>query len=315
MTQDDSDSFLAPVMNALAAFRAVARGGSLGVASGQLGVSQSSLSRHVQKLEAHLGCALFLRQHRRMELTVAGQQLFQVVDQGLGQISRKAQSLRQAGGTQDVTLQSGHGFAHFWLLEYFPRLQRSFPDLQINLSVGPLGVPMQAAPPELDVRLGANPDPDWHSDLLIPETICLAASPEFFARHRPEQQPVADLRALPLLHMDRGEYGIHWFGSFFAAFGVGYEPARDTLYYNSYPHVVQAAVEGQGLCILWRGLNGDLLQSGALIEVPGTALTGSGGYYLTCRAAIKDDPQIARLRRWMINGCARTVRRRSAPES
>lgn len=303
----ETDSFLFPVMNALAAFRAVASRGSVSVAAKALGTSQSSLSRHVQNLEDHLNCPLFLRQNRRMVLTAAGQQLFATVDAGLGAISQKAQELQRQHGPGEIRIRCGHGFAHFRMLQYYPRLQRSFPQLQINLSVGPLGVRSGDGVPDLDVRLGPHPDPDWHSDLLIPEDICLAAAPALL-----DKQGLADrtpdpeeLTRLPLLHLDRGEYGILWFGSFFERHGIKYQPDPTTLFFNSYPHVVHAALEGRGIGIIWRGLDDGALDSGELVELPGTALRTENGYFLTCRKAIRDEPEIARIRRWMINACVR----------
>ncbi|KIC21132.1 LysR family transcriptional regulator [Leisingera sp. ANG-Vp] len=303
----ETDSFLLPVMNALAAFRAVASLGSVSAAAQALGTSQSSLSRHVQNLEEHLNCLLFLRRNRRMELTAAGQQLFATVDAGLGAISQKAQELRRLQGTGEIRIRCGHGFAHFWMLQHYPRLQRSFPQLQINLSVGPLGVRPEDGIPDLDIRLGPHPDPAWHSDLLIPEDICLAAAPALLEKHGfTERSPSPeDLTRLPLLHLDRGEYGILWFGSFFERFGIAYDPDPATLFFNSYPHVVHAALEGRGIGIIWRGLDDGALDSGELAELPGTSFCTDNGYFLTCRSAIRDEPDITRVRRWLVNACAK----------
>lgn len=301
----ETDSFLFPVMNALAAFRAVASLGSVSAAAQALGTSQSSLSRHVQNLEAHLNCPLFLRRNRRMELTAAGQQLFATVDAGLGAISQKAQELQRQQGPGEIRIRCGHGFAHFWMLQHYPRLQRSFPQLQINLSVGPLGVRPEDGVPDLDVRLGPHPDPEWHSDLLIPEDICLAAAPAFVEKHGLTAAGLQDLTRLPLLHLDRGEYGILWFGTFFERFGVPYQPDPATLFFNSYPHVVYAAIEGRGIGMIWRGLDDGALDSGELVELPGTALRTENGYFLTCRKAISQEPEVLRVRRWLINACAR----------
>ena len=311
MPNTEFDSFLMPVMNAIAAFRAVAALGSVSDAAEKLGTSQSSLSRHVQNLEAHLNCKLFLRQKRRMILTPAGQQLFIVVDTGLGHISRKAQDLRKEQGTNEISIRCGHGFAHFWMLKHYPRLQRSYPHLQINLSVGPLGVAQLETPADFEIRLGPEANPNWHSDLLIPEDICLAASPEFLEKRGLSGQAlsVPELAELPLLHLDQGEYGIHWFGSYFAEFGVNYRPDPGTLFFNSYPHVVQAATEGRGVCLLWRRLDGGALADGDLVELPGTVLKGNGGYYLTCRNPSKDEPGFSNVRRWMINACSMTLKK------
>lgn len=313
MMPPEADSFLLPVMNALAAFRAVTSQGSVSAAAQALGTSQSSLSRHIQNLEEHLGCPLFLRQNRRMVLTTAGQQLFTTVDAGLGAISLKAQELKRQHGPGEIRIRCGHGFAHFWMLRHYPHLQRSFPQLQINLSVGPLGMRPEDGVPDLDVRLGPHPDPEWHSDLLIPEDICLAAAPKLLEKHGLPNPDLQDLTRLPLLHLDRGEYGILWFGSFFERFGIPYEPDPSTLFFNSYPHVVYSAIEGRGVGIIWRGLDDGALDSGELVELPGTGLRTKNGYFLTCRKTIREEPEILQVRRWMTNACARVNPSRRPP--
>ncbi|WP_237212769.1 LysR substrate-binding domain-containing protein [Ruegeria lacuscaerulensis] len=195
------------------------------------------------------------------------------------------------------------------MLNHYPRLQRSFPHLQINLSVEPLGITQLEKAVDFDIRLGANPNPDWHSDLLLPEDICLAGSPDFVKKHglTGRKPLIEELVNLPLLHLDQGEYGIHWIGSYFAEFDISYAPDPATMYFNSYPHLVQAATEGRGLCLLWRHLNGGALEDGDLVEIQGTRVTGQSGYYLTCRIAAKNEPGFSNVRRWMMNACQMTI--------
>jgi LysR family transcriptional regulator, glycine cleavage system transcriptional activator len=61
-----------PPLNALRAFEAVARHHSICAAADELCVTHSAVSRHVAKLEDHLGEKLFAREHQRLALTVRG---------------------------------------------------------------------------------------------------------------------------------------------------------------------------------------------------------------------------------------------------
>lgn len=65
-------------------FRAIARDGGLTRAAGRLNLSQSALSTQLQKLEAALGHALFLRVGRRLELTEAGRIALDYADTAFG---------------------------------------------------------------------------------------------------------------------------------------------------------------------------------------------------------------------------------------
>jgi DNA-binding transcriptional LysR family regulator len=56
----------------LATFEAAARLGSFTRAAAELGVTQAAISRQVKRLEEDLNAPLFLRSHRKVELTVEG---------------------------------------------------------------------------------------------------------------------------------------------------------------------------------------------------------------------------------------------------
>ncbi|MCG8442621.1 MAG: LysR family transcriptional regulator, partial [Caulobacterales bacterium] len=60
-----------PPLNALKAFEAAARHGSLARAAGELGVTAGAVSQQIRQLEAMLGVALFRRHARGVELTDA----------------------------------------------------------------------------------------------------------------------------------------------------------------------------------------------------------------------------------------------------
>ena len=85
-----------PPLNSLVAFEAVARHLSMTRASEELAVSREAVSRQIHNLEEHLGVQLFLRVHRAVELTPAGQSLQDAVTGGLEQIARTAAGLQQA---------------------------------------------------------------------------------------------------------------------------------------------------------------------------------------------------------------------------
>ncbi|MBG6202882.1 DNA-binding transcriptional LysR family regulator [Labrenzia sp. EL_13] len=62
------------------AFTHVAREKSFSRAAGTLGVTQSSITQHVAKLEALMGTQLFIRRRGGLELTRAGKELFTISD-------------------------------------------------------------------------------------------------------------------------------------------------------------------------------------------------------------------------------------------
>ncbi|MGO4612180.1 LysR family transcriptional regulator, partial [Variovorax sp. 2RAF20] len=77
-------------MNAVRAFAAAARHQSFSLAAEELHVSHSAVSRHIKRLEEHLGVLLFERRIRQSVLTPAGQSFYEQVSAGLSQIANAA---------------------------------------------------------------------------------------------------------------------------------------------------------------------------------------------------------------------------------
>ena len=82
-----------PSLNAIRAFESAARLASFSRAADELNVTQSAVSRQIQKLEAELGQALFSRNGPHLKLTDRGREYFTVVQQGLGVIKRGTERL------------------------------------------------------------------------------------------------------------------------------------------------------------------------------------------------------------------------------
>ena len=95
----------APSLDHLRTFVTVSRTGSLRRAARLLGVSQPTVSAHVQALEAELGFALFTRDPGGVTLTAKGEELAQEVGPHLDAIE-DASSLSGLGGGPYKTLPS-----------------------------------------------------------------------------------------------------------------------------------------------------------------------------------------------------------------
>ncbi|HYE32539.1 MAG TPA: LysR family transcriptional regulator [Methylomirabilota bacterium] len=81
----------------LRAFVATARSGSFTVAAKQLFLSQSAMSHSIKALEEDVGCRLFDRVGKSVQLTLAGEQLLQSAERILGQMEMARASLQHLG--------------------------------------------------------------------------------------------------------------------------------------------------------------------------------------------------------------------------
>jgi len=121
----------------LRVFVTVARTGSVNLAAGELHLSQASVSRHVQRLEAEIGAELFARRDGRpLELTAAGRRIVDPCTRVLADAERDWARLRALAGDAGRRLRVGCGPAIAALAEVVAaaeRLRRARPEIAVEL--------------------------------------------------------------------------------------------------------------------------------------------------------------------------------------
>ena len=83
-------------LRALANFLSVAEAGSLKAAADIVHIAQPALTRQVALLEQEFGAKLFLRHHRGVTLTEAGQQFREHAERILAEVSRTRAAMSNA---------------------------------------------------------------------------------------------------------------------------------------------------------------------------------------------------------------------------
>lgn len=133
-------------LNDLYAFRALVEYGNFRLAAESICLSQSALSRRIEKLEAALGTRLFDRTTRRVTLTLYGQnfaqrseQLLDNVESMLADVERASQD--RTGLITVATVPSG---AYYFMPEVIRRFQARYPRVRIKLIDSSVGNVMDA---------------------------------------------------------------------------------------------------------------------------------------------------------------------------
>ncbi|GHA51367.1 transcriptional regulator [Amylibacter ulvae] len=93
-------------IQALDAFERVAQSGSVQIAAGEMGLSISSVSHHIARLEEQMGVTLFDRSSRPFTLTHAGQKALGHLSQGLFHLRRATSETQISGliGTRSLRI-------------------------------------------------------------------------------------------------------------------------------------------------------------------------------------------------------------------
>ncbi|HEX5513839.1 MAG TPA: LysR family transcriptional regulator [Gammaproteobacteria bacterium] len=174
--------------------RAVAEAGTLTAAAQRLCVTQSALSHRLRELEQRLGCAVFLRQGRRMIPTQVGDRLLAAARGVLDELERARQDLARmtAGELGEIRLSTGCYTAYHWLPRLLPAFQTRYPGVEIRLLPEAMGRLFEALRQrELDLAIASfiPDDPDIEGQRLFEDETLLLVHPE---------HPAAGRDSLPL---------------------------------------------------------------------------------------------------------------------
>lgn len=123
-------------LDVLRSFFAIAEFGSLSRAAEQLHVSQSTLTRQVQALEAEIGGPLMARGHRGVALTAAGHALLEGMRPVVGRADLVIARARQLARGQSSSLRIGYitSAATEYLNPALVALRRSLPRTRVQLA-------------------------------------------------------------------------------------------------------------------------------------------------------------------------------------
>lgn len=271
-------------LNTLPAFVESARLGSFTKAGKTLGMAQPSVSRFIHNLEASTGLNLFHRNHNRIDLTEDGKVLFDAVTLGLDHISSTISNLHESSVNSVVTIGCSHGFSHMWLQARLPKVQKLLPHHKVQIVTTDHTVSLTHEDVTCAVRLGDGNWPDCEAKFLFAEEVFPVCTLEFAQKHNiadVKSITPQDLQKLPLLILDAGKYG--WLGwhEWFSHHRIPYEISADAELINNYAFTLQAAMAGQGVALMWKGLDSPYLKRGWLVELGHFRVKTRNAYYLT----------------------------------
>lgn len=253
-----------PPLASLLPFEAAARLESFSKAAEELHITQAAISRQIRGLEEDLGLKLFCRRNRAVFLTQQGRELGRVVSNALQSISASAVSLRQSPDKNRVVLLCQLCEAFYWLMPRLSTFHQRYPEIEIQVatSTGPLTEFNE----HFDVALQSTGRPSGVHGLMFTaaDEVFPVCSPHYLRTHKTLQ--VRDLKSHVLLHYHATPP--HWmqWGAWFQAFGQSLDDAPKGSVFDSYPLMLQAAVEGHGIALGWRRTAQGLLENGALVR-------------------------------------------------
>lgn len=295
----------------LRAFEAVARHLNFRMASEEMALTQSAVSRQIQSLEDDVGVSLFHRHTRAVELTQAGGVLLQAVTPCLERIDGAVRQIRQSAGRKSVSVTIFASFASMWLIPRLEDFQRDNPDIDIRIDASDAVVDLEVSDLDLALRYAPANHVPAHAVRLFGEQITPVVSPWLLKSGPPLKTP-DDLARFTLIeagdaHRTHFEWLTwqRWLGDHAAP---GFE-ARRWLYFNYAYQMVQAALTGQGVVLARLPLIAESLAIGDLVEpLPHLRLDSPMAYWLVAGPRTVMRPEVLAFCEWLKEQAAQTRR-------
>ncbi len=294
----------------LRAFESVAKHLNFRVASEELSLTQSAVSRQIQSLEDEVGMPLFLRHTRAVELTSAGLQLLRAVRPSLERLDAAVRQVRRSAGRKMVSISTWASFSTMWLLPRLEAFQREYPDIDIRIDASDIAVNLDMTDIDLVLRYAEPSHVPPSAKRLFGEQLAVVASP-WLLKSLPPIKSGADFVNLTLIEADHdSRYQnielLSWQRWLTSQKVPQLEPKR-WIYLNYAHQIVQAALAGQGMALCRLPLVADQLARQDLVELlPASRLDSPLHYWLIVADRSAQRPEVVAFCEWLAVQAAHT---------
>lgn len=253
-------------LSSMEVFVRVAQLGSFSTAASQLGMSKSTVSKHISAMEERLGVRLLNRTTRRLSLTEYGEvyrdhclRILQEVALADDQMDRFTQEPR---GKLKVNAPMSFGMLH--LAPLLPGFLQAHPKVDIDLSLNDRRVDLIDEGFDLAVRIGELDDSNLIARKLASSSFVCAASPLYLKRRKPPISP-DDLKDHNCLRYTLSRNVHEWV---FKRDGETHAvPVSGRISGNNGDILRQAAMMGEGIVYQPKFLMDDALSGGILVPL------------------------------------------------
>ncbi|CAN7698633.1 LysR substrate-binding domain-containing protein [Neorhizobium sp. LjRoot104] len=263
-----------PSTTALRVLMAVAERGSTSAAADSTNLTQSAVSKQLLALEQLIGSPAFVRTPRGMILTEVGTIYLEHARTALKAMEDAAlQVARLKPGPQVLRLQVPPIFGDRWLLPRFAEFTEAHPEIEVQFTTFVSATQSEA--PDGIFRFLVAPLPGERTQYLFGHDVLMVSAPSYWQKNG---VPGTIEQLADGVMLEHPQTELHW-RYFAASSGRPDLAVRHITRFGYYTMVIRAALAGQGMALVPRGLMIDDLAAGRLVNPGGFGYRSDYGYW------------------------------------
>ncbi|ANN77172.1 transcriptional regulator GcvA [Bordetella flabilis] len=289
-----------PPLNALRAFEATARNGSLTRAAQELSVTQGAVSRHVTQLEGWLGIPLCVRLRHGIETTAQGAAYAATLRTAFDLIETQTRQLRARPTDSTLRIKLPPTFAIRWFVPRLARFHALHRHIDVHITTSHQPVAFDRDDVDLCIHSGPGPLPGAVCRKLFGEILLPVCSPGLFKGVAPPREPADLARFVLLCSMHRTSDWPAWLA---AAQATSIDGNSGLKFENS-ALAYQAAIDELGIVMAQRAFVEDDLRSSRLLAPLSLRVRTDNAYYLAYPRSGEASPLIRAFEAWIVQETA-----------
>ncbi|TDI80223.1 MAG: transcriptional regulator GcvA [Betaproteobacteria bacterium] len=289
-------------LNFLRSFEASARHLSFVKAAEELCVTPAAVSHQVKRLEEYLGIKLFRRLPHDLLLMDKGKVLMLGLREVFLRLDNTMEEVIDSASPGKLTVSVAPMFAVKLLVPWLYKFNVLHPDISIRISSNFGEVDFRHDDFDAAILFGQGKYPGLKVFKLFEEFVTPMCAPRFLQGDPTPQLPI-DLSKHVLLHDDYFS-GLdiaapNW-DTWFKSSEIEHIDASQGLHFSQPDHALQAAIDGAGFVLGWRGLAANDIAAGRLEQPFNLILPLGLAFYLVYPEAYADRSEIVAFRDWVM---------------
>ena len=186
-------------LSKLYTFEVAARHESFALAAEELFLTPSAVSHQINVLEKELNIKLFLRLHRKVQLTPEGNRVFWALQSSLDHLNTEIKAIQNQALAGSLTIYARPSIAQCWLVPKLSDFIQRYPFIQLSILTGNENVNFQRTGVDLALCFDNQPSFQLNYQYLMDEYIIPVCSPEYAEKFN-LMNTVENLKHCTLLH-------------------------------------------------------------------------------------------------------------------